>query len=46
MSAPGPAVGRAIAELVVHGEYRTLDLSRFSFERFAGGELVREENVV
>jgi sarcosine oxidase len=41
-----PAVGRAIAELVAHGEYRTLDLSRFSFGRFATGALVQEENVV
>jgi hypothetical protein len=39
-------VGRAVAELIVHGEYRALDLSRFSFERFASGALVREENVV
>ena len=41
-----PAVGRAIAELINHGEYRTLDLSRFAFGRFADGALVREENVV
>jgi glycine/D-amino acid oxidase-like deaminating enzyme len=41
-----PAVGRAIAELITHGEYRTLELSRFGFRRFADGALVREENVV
>jgi FAD-dependent oxidoreductase domain-containing protein 1 len=41
-----PATGRAIAELVIHGRYKTLDLSRFSYERFARGELVREINVV
>ncbi len=41
-----PAVGRAIAELLTHGEYRTLDLSRFGFGRFASGALVREANVV
>ncbi|MDQ6917201.1 MAG: FAD-binding oxidoreductase [Pseudomonadota bacterium] len=28
-----PAAGRAIAELVVHREYRSLDLSRFGYER-------------
>ena len=28
-----PATGRAVAELVLHGEYRTLDLSRFSYQR-------------
>jgi sarcosine oxidase len=41
-----PAVGRAIAELIVHGEYRSLDLSRFGFERFARGELVHERNII
>ncbi len=41
-----PGVGMAIAELILYGEYRTLDLARFSFERFANGELIREENVV
>jgi glycine/D-amino acid oxidase-like deaminating enzyme len=29
----GPACGRAMTELIVHGEYRTLDLSRFGVER-------------
>ena len=28
-----PAVGRALSELIEHGEYRTLDLARFGFER-------------
>lgn len=28
-----PAAGRAIAELVVHGKYDAIDLSRFGFER-------------
>ncbi len=41
-----PAVGRALAELIAYGEYRTLDLRRFRFERFASGELVRERNVI
>ena len=41
-----PAVGRAISELITFGNYRTLELSRFSFDRFESGELVRERNVV
>lgn len=41
-----PAVGRGVAELLVHGGYRTLDLSPLAFERFARGELVVELNVV
>ena len=28
-----PAVGRALSELALHGEYRTLDLSRMEFDR-------------
>ena len=28
-----PAVGRALSELVLHGEYRTIDLSRMEFAR-------------
>lgn len=28
-----PAVGRALAELVVHGRYQTLDLSRMGYQR-------------
>ena len=41
-----PAVGRAIAELIVHGAYTTLDLSVFSFERLLAGRLVVERNVI
>jgi len=41
-----PAVGRGIAELITHGEYRSLDLSRFSFSRVAAGETVLERNIV
>jgi hypothetical protein len=28
----GPATGNAIAELIVHGTYRTIDLTRFSYD--------------
>ena len=41
-----PAVGRAVAELIVHGSYRTLDLLPFSYERISQGRPVRELNVV
>jgi FAD-dependent oxidoreductase domain-containing protein 1 len=41
-----PAVGRAVAELIVHGGYRTLDLAPLAFERIARGQPVLELNVV
>ncbi len=41
-----PAVGRGIAELIVHGEYRVLYLSAFRLEWFAEGALVKEIKVV
>jgi FAD-dependent oxidoreductase domain-containing protein 1 len=41
-----PAIGRAIAELIAFGEYRSLDLSRFSYERVIAGRALPELNVV
>lgn len=41
-----PAVGRAVAELIVHGSYRTIDLSPFGYERISRGRPIRELNVV
>ncbi len=41
-----PAVGRAVAELIVYGSYRTLDLGPFGYERISAGRPIRELNVV
>jgi FAD-dependent oxidoreductase domain-containing protein 1 len=41
-----PAVGRAVAELIIHGSYRTLDLSPFGYDRISTGRPIRELNVV
>jgi FAD-dependent oxidoreductase domain-containing protein 1 len=41
-----PAVGRAIAELIVHGRYTSLDLSIFGYERLGAGRRVIERNVI
>ena len=41
-----PAAGRAIAELIVHGACRSLDLSRLGYERIARGEPYRERGIL
>ena len=41
-----PAVGRAMAELILDDEFQTIDLSRFGFDRILTNELVFEENVI
>lgn len=41
-----PAVGRALAELVVTGRFETLDLSEFGWQRVLDGRPMREVNVV
>ena len=41
-----PAVGRALAELIVDGSYQTLDLAALGWARVLRGEPLRELNVV
>ena len=42
----GPAIGRAIAELVVDGAPQVLDLTAFRPGRFQEGDLLQEHNVI
>ena len=41
-----PAVGRGLAELIVHGGYRALDLTDFSMERIGENRPILERNVI
>jgi len=41
-----PAAGRAMAELIGHGEFRTLDLGRFGYERIEAGHAYPERGIV
>ncbi|KUF90881.1 hypothetical protein AM588_10003055 [Phytophthora nicotianae] len=41
-----PAAGRAISELVVHDEFKTIDCSRFSFDRVRANEPFLEQGIV
>ena len=40
------AAGRATAELIVHGTYKSIDLSIFSYDRITARRAVRELNVI
>ncbi|OLL32708.1 FAD-dependent oxidoreductase [Burkholderia sp. SRS-W-2-2016] len=42
----GPATGRGISELILHGRYTTLDLSSLSFARVLENRPIVEKNVV
>uniref|UniRef100_A0A3P8STJ2 FAD-dependent oxidoreductase domain-containing protein 1 n=1 Tax=Amphiprion percula TaxID=161767 RepID=A0A3P8STJ2_AMPPE len=41
-----PAVGRAVAELILDGNFKTIDLSNFSFRRILTQEPMLEKNIV
>jgi FAD-dependent oxidoreductase domain-containing protein 1 len=41
-----PGIGRALGELILHGEYRSLDPSIFGYERILTNSPVRELNVI
>jgi len=41
-----PAVGRGLAEWIVQGGWKSLDLSRFAYDRLAAGRPLREVAVV
>lgn len=42
----GPAAGRAVAELILHGAYQTLDLSRLGFERIVEKQPLEETRLI
>ncbi|TBW40081.1 FAD-binding oxidoreductase [Siculibacillus lacustris] len=42
----GPAAGRAVAELLVHGAFRSIDLTVFGYDRLAAGRKVEELNII
>ena len=41
-----PAMGRGLAEILIHGAYQTLDLSPFHFDRIAAGRPVLERAII
>jgi FAD-dependent oxidoreductase domain-containing protein 1 len=42
----GPGVGNALAELIIHGGFRTADFACFGYERIAAGVPLFEKNVI
>lgn len=41
-----PAMGRATAELLIYGDYRSLDMAPFGFERIAAGRSFQEKAII
>ena len=42
----GPAVGRTMAELILDGHFKTIDLSKFGLQRVIDKVKVLERNIV
>jgi len=42
----GAAAGRAVAELIAHGRFLTIDLERLGYARIAAGRALPERNVI
>jgi sarcosine oxidase subunit beta len=42
----GPVSGKLMAELILDGSFKTLDMSALDLARFAEGRLIQEYNVV
>ena len=41
-----PATGRAVAELITHQKFVSIDLTLFGYERVIGGCAVKEMNII
>ena len=41
-----PAIGRALAEIIMFGEYRSIDLAPFSHARYLRRQAIRERNII
>ncbi len=41
-----PAMGRALAEFIHFGEYRTIDVTPFSYARYLRNQPLREQSVI
>jgi glycine/D-amino acid oxidase-like deaminating enzyme len=41
-----PAMGRGTAEMLIYGEYRTLDLTPFGYDRIAAGKKFAETAII
>jgi len=41
-----PAIGRALAEYITFGEYRTIDVTPFAYSRYLENRPLREHNII